>query len=47
VEGSAGRLLQHPELYENLNATLKDVWALVGDVRKDPRTYLRVKVSLF
>jgi phospholipid/cholesterol/gamma-HCH transport system substrate-binding protein len=46
-EGSAGRLLQDPELYENMNATLKDVRALVSDVRRDPRKYLRVRVSLF
>lgn len=46
-EGSAGRLLQDPELYNNLNATLKDLGGLVSDIRKDPRKYLRVKLSLF
>jgi phospholipid/cholesterol/gamma-HCH transport system substrate-binding protein len=46
-EGTAGRLLQDAELYDNLNATLKDARRLVEDVRKDPRKYLRVKVSLF
>jgi phospholipid/cholesterol/gamma-HCH transport system substrate-binding protein len=46
-QGTAGRLLQDPDLYENLNATLKEARRLVEDVRKDPRKYLRLKVSLF
>ncbi len=46
-EGSAGKLFQDPELYNNLNAALKEVRSLVGDVRADPRKYLRVKLSLF
>jgi phospholipid/cholesterol/gamma-HCH transport system substrate-binding protein len=46
-QGTAGRLLQDPELYENLNATLKEARRLVEDIRKDPRKYLRLKVSLF
>ncbi len=46
-QGTVGRLLQDPELYENLNATLKEARRLVEDVRKDPRKYLRLKVSLF
>lgn len=46
-EGTAGRLVQDPELYNNLNGALKDLRGLVSDVRRDPRKYLRVKVSLF
>ena len=46
-EGTAGQLLQNPELHDNLNATLKDLRQLVGDVRRDPQKYLRVRVSLF
>jgi phospholipid/cholesterol/gamma-HCH transport system substrate-binding protein len=46
-DGSAARVLQDPELYNNLNGTLKELRSLVADVRKDPRKYLRVKVSLF
>jgi phospholipid/cholesterol/gamma-HCH transport system substrate-binding protein len=46
-DGTVGRLVQDPELYDNLNATLKEARRLVEDVRKDPRKYLRVKVSLF
>jgi phospholipid/cholesterol/gamma-HCH transport system substrate-binding protein len=46
-EGTAGRFVQDPALYENLNATAKDLRALIGDVRRDPRKYLRVKLSVF
>jgi phospholipid/cholesterol/gamma-HCH transport system substrate-binding protein len=46
-QGTVGRVLRDPELYQNLNGTLKELGGLVADVRKDPRKYLRVKVSLF
>ncbi len=46
-DGTAARVLQDPELYNNLNGTLKEVRGLVTDMRKDPRKYLRVKISLF
>jgi phospholipid/cholesterol/gamma-HCH transport system substrate-binding protein len=46
-EGTAGRLLHDTELYENLNAAAKDVRSLAGDIRRDPRKYLRLKLSLF
>jgi len=46
-EGTAGRMLQDPALYENLNAAMKELRALIGDIRKDPRRYLRVKLSVF
>jgi phospholipid/cholesterol/gamma-HCH transport system substrate-binding protein len=46
-EGTVGRIVQDPALYENLNASAKDLRALIGDIRKDPRKYLRVKLSVF
>jgi phospholipid/cholesterol/gamma-HCH transport system substrate-binding protein len=46
-QGTAGRLLQDDELYRNLNHAATELRGLVADVRKDPRKYLRVKVSLF
>jgi phospholipid/cholesterol/gamma-HCH transport system substrate-binding protein len=46
-EGTAGRFVQDPALYENFNAAAKELRGLLGDVRKDPRKYLRVKLSVF
>ncbi len=46
-EGTAGRLVQDPALYDNLNAASQETRALIADIRRDPRRYLHVKVSLF
>lgn len=46
-EGTAGKLLQDQQLYENMNGAVSEVRALIGDIRKDPKKYLNVKVSLF
>jgi phospholipid/cholesterol/gamma-HCH transport system substrate-binding protein len=46
-DGTAGRMVQDPALYENLNLAAKDLRGLIGDVRRDPRKYLRVKLSVF
>ncbi len=46
-EGTAGQLLHDRELYENLNKTATELQALISDIRKDPKKYLRIKVSLF
>jgi phospholipid/cholesterol/gamma-HCH transport system substrate-binding protein len=46
-DGSAGRLVRDPELYDNMIAATKELRQLVADIRADPRKYLRVKMSLF
>jgi phospholipid/cholesterol/gamma-HCH transport system substrate-binding protein len=46
-DGSMGRFVSDPELYNNLNGAAKDLRLLLGDVRRDPQKYLRVKLSLF
>ena len=46
-DGTAGQLLHDRELYDNLNKTAGELQALIGDIRKDPHKYLRIKVSLF
>jgi phospholipid/cholesterol/gamma-HCH transport system substrate-binding protein len=46
-DGTAARLLRDPTLYDDVSGTLRELRGLVADIRKDPRKYLRVKVSLF
>jgi len=46
-EGTAGLLLQDRKLYDNLNGAVSEMKALLADVRKDPRKYLQVRVSIF
>jgi phospholipid/cholesterol/gamma-HCH transport system substrate-binding protein len=46
-EGTAGRLLRDKQLYENMNAAASELRALIGDIRKDPKKYLNVRVSIF
>jgi phospholipid/cholesterol/gamma-HCH transport system substrate-binding protein len=46
-EGAVGRALRDPELYDNLNGALRELRGLLADVRRDPKRYLRVKLSLF
>jgi phospholipid/cholesterol/gamma-HCH transport system substrate-binding protein len=46
-EGTAGKLLQDQQLYENMNDAVSDVRLLIADIRREPKKYLNIKVSLF
>jgi phospholipid/cholesterol/gamma-HCH transport system substrate-binding protein len=46
-QGTAGKLLHDAQLYENMSAAVTELRGLVSDIRKDPKKYLNVKVSLF
>jgi phospholipid/cholesterol/gamma-HCH transport system substrate-binding protein len=46
-QGSAGQLLRDKQLYENMNQAASELRGLIGDIRKDPKKYLNVKVSIF
>lgn len=46
-EGTAGQLLRDRQLYENMNRAVTEMRELLAEVRKDPRKYLRVNVSIF
>ncbi len=46
-EGTAGQLLKDKQLYENMNGAVSDFRQLLSEIRKDPRKYLNVKVSIF
>ena len=46
-EGSVGRLLNDKELYDHMNSAASELRQLISDIRKDPRKYLNVRVSIF
>ena len=45
--GTAGSLLKDKQLYENMNKVMADASALLAEIRKDPKRYLNLKVSIF
>jgi phospholipid/cholesterol/gamma-HCH transport system substrate-binding protein len=46
-QGTAGQLLHDKQLYDNMNSTANELKGLIGDIRKDPKKYLNVRVSIF
>ncbi len=46
-EGTAGQLLKNRQVYDNLNSAVNELKGLIADIRKDPKKYLNVKVSIF
>ena len=46
-DGTAGRLLHDKALYENIDGTANELKQLIADIRKDPKKYLNVRVSIF
>jgi phospholipid/cholesterol/gamma-HCH transport system substrate-binding protein len=46
-QGTAGRLLHDQQLYENMNRAVGEITSLLAEIRKDPRKYLQVRVSIF
>lgn len=45
--GTAGQLLKDQRLYENMNQAASELRTLIAEIRKDPRKYLNVRVSIF
>jgi phospholipid/cholesterol/gamma-HCH transport system substrate-binding protein len=46
-QGTVGQLLKDRQLYENMNKTVSEMQALIADIRRDPKKFLNVKVSIF
>lgn len=46
-QGTAGQLVNDKQLYDNMNGAATELRSLIADIRKDPRKYLNVRVSIF
>ena len=46
-KGSVGQMFVNRSLYDNLDKTLNDTGQLITAIRKDPKTYLTVRVKVF
>lgn len=46
-EGVFGRAVNDPRVYDNFNELTTEMRALISDFRKNPKEYLRIKLSLF
>jgi phospholipid/cholesterol/gamma-HCH transport system substrate-binding protein len=46
-QGTAGQLLHDKQLYDNMNDAANQLKGLIADIRKDPKKYLNVRVSIF
>ena len=46
-QGTIGQLLNDKQLYENMNQTVLELRDFLTEVKKDPKKYLNVKVSIF
>ena len=46
-KGTAGQLLHDTKLYDTMNSAATEMKSLISDIRKDPKKYLNVRVSIF
>jgi phospholipid/cholesterol/gamma-HCH transport system substrate-binding protein len=46
-QGTVGKLLQDPSLYDNSNKLLTDTQDLIKAIRQNPKKYLTIHLKLF
>jgi phospholipid/cholesterol/gamma-HCH transport system substrate-binding protein len=46
-QGTVGQLLNDKQLYENMNQTVLELRDFLAEVKKDPKKFLNVRVSIF
>ena len=46
-QATAGQLLHDKQLYDNMNAAANELRGLIEAIKKDPKKYLNVRVSIF
>jgi phospholipid/cholesterol/gamma-HCH transport system substrate-binding protein len=46
-KGTAGQLLHDTKLYDTMNSAATELKSLIADIRRDPKKFLNVRVSIF
>ena len=46
-QGTAGKLMTDTQLHDNINRTVTEMQQLLADIRKDPKKFLNLKMSIF
>jgi len=46
-QGTAGKLMTDTQLHDNINKTILEMQQLLADIRKDPKKFLNVRMSIF
>jgi len=46
-QGTMGQLMTNKELHDNMNRTMTEMQSLLADIRKDPKKFLNVRMSIF
>jgi phospholipid/cholesterol/gamma-HCH transport system substrate-binding protein len=46
-QGTAGKLMTDTTLHDNINKTLTEMQQLLAEIKKDPKKYLNVRMSIF
>ena len=46
-QGTMGQLMNDKQLYENMNRTVTEMQRLLADIRKDPKKFLNMRMSIF
>ncbi len=46
-QGTMGQLMNDKQLYDNMNRTITEMQQLLGDIRKDPKKFLTLRMSIF
>ncbi len=46
-QGTMGQLMNDKQLYDNINRTVTEMQTLLADIRKDPKKFLNVRMSIF
>jgi len=46
-QGTMGQLMNDKQLYDNMNRTITEIQQLLADIRKDPKKFLNLRMSIF